>query len=211
MKKLTGLALFAFALTAALAVQAQTPVAKGYAVGDAVAEFQVRNIDNQFVNLANYASQKGVVVVFMANHCPFSKAYEDRLMAIHNKFAAQGYPVLAVQASDVTIYPEDAYEVVQSRSRERGFVFPYTIDESQSVARAFGATRTPQAFVLTRTGTPARGGKFVVQYMGAIDDNPQDAAGVQKRYLDDALVSLTTGRAILTNTTRPIGCAVKWK
>ncbi|MCY7356539.1 MAG: thioredoxin family protein [Rudanella sp.] len=206
MKKLTGLAFFAFAFVAAFAVQAQTPVAKGYAVGDAVVEFQVRKIDNQFVNLANYASQKGVVVVFMANHCPFSKAYEDRLMAIHNKFAAQGYPVLAVQASDVTIYPEDAYEVVQSRSRERGFTFPYTIDESQSVARAFGASRTPQAFVLVRTG-----GKFVVQYMGAIDDNPQDAAGVQKHYLDDALVSLTTGRAIQTNTTRPIGCAVKWK
>jgi peroxiredoxin len=206
MKKFTGLALFAFAFVAAFAVQAQTPVAKGYAVGDAVADFQVRNITNQFVNLSDYASQKGVVVVFMANHCPFSKAYEDRLMAIHNKFAAQGYPVLAVQASDVTIYPEDSYEVVQSRSRERGFPFPYTIDESQSVAHAFGASRTPQAFVLVRTA-----GKFVVQYMGAIDDNPQDAAGVQKHYLDDALVSQTTGRAIQTNTTRPIGCAVKWK
>ncbi len=206
MKKTQGLALFAFAFIASLMAQAQTPVAKGYAVGDAVADFQVRNITNQFVNLADYANQKGVVVVFMANHCPFSKAYEDRLMAVHNKFAAQGYPVLAVQASDVTIYPEDAFEVVQSRSRDRSFPFPYTIDESQSVARAFGATRTPQTFVLTRTN-----GKFVVQYMGAIDDNPQDAAGVQKHYLDDALVSLTTGRVIQTNTTRPIGCAVKWK
>ena len=206
MKKIAGLALLAGAFVASLTVQAQTPVAKGYAVGDAVAEFQVRNMANQFVNLADYNAQKGVVVVFMANHCPFSKAYEDRLMAIHNRFAAQGYPVLAVQTSDVTIYPEDAYEVVQSRSRERGFPFPYTIDETQSVARAFGATRTPQVFVLTRTG-----GKFVVQYVGAIDDNPQDAAGVQKHYLNEALLSLTTGRAIQTNTTRPIGCAVKWK
>lgn len=206
MKKTSGLILFTVALMTSLVARAQTPVGKGYAVGDAVAEFQVRNIDNQFVNLANYANRKGVIVVFMANHCPFSKAYEDRLMAIHNKFAVQGYPVLAVQASDVTIYPEDAYEVVQSRSRERGFPFPYTIDESQSVARAFGAIRTPQAFVLTRVG-----GSFVVNYMGAIDDNPQDAAGVQKHYLDDVLISLTTGRPIQTNTTRPIGCAVKWK
>lgn len=206
MKKIAGLTLIAGVLVASLTVQAQTPVAKSYAVGDAVAEFQVRNITNQFVNLADYTAQKGVVVVFMANHCPFSKAYEDRLMVIHNRFATQGYPVLAVQASDVTVYPEDAYEVVQSRSRERGFPFPYTIDENQLVARAFGATRTPQVFVLTRTG-----GKFVVQYMGAIDDNPQDAAGVQKHYLNDALVSLTTGRVIQINTTRPIGCAVKWK
>ena len=204
MKKIAGLTLIAGALVTSLTVQAQTPVAKNYAVGDAVAEFQVRNITNQFVNLADYKAQKGVVVVFMANHCPFSKAYEDRLMAVHNKFAGQGYPVLAVQTSDVTVYPEDAFEVVQSRSRDRGFPFPYTIDESQSVARAFGATRTPQVFVLTRTG-----GKFVVQYMGAIDDNPQDAAGVQKHYLDDALMSLTTGRVIQINTTRPIGCAVK--
>lgn len=206
MKKIAGLTLIAGVLVASLTVQAQTPVSKSYAVGDAVAEFQVRNITNQFVNLADYTAQKGVVVVFMANHCPFSKAYEDRLMVIHNRFVTQGYPVLAVQASDVTVYPEDAYEVVQSRSRERGFPFPYTIDENQLVARAFGATRTPQVFVLTRTG-----GKFVVQYMGAIDDNPQDAAGVQKHYLNDALVSLTTGRVIQINTTRPIGCAVKWK
>lgn len=206
MKKTFGLALFAFILLSSLTIQAQAPAAKGYSVGDAVAEFQVRNINNQFVNLADYTNQKGVVVVFMANHCPFSKAYEDRLMAIHTKFAPQGYPVLAVQTSDVTAYPEDAYEVVQGRSRDRGFPFPYTIDESQSVARAFGAIRTPQVFVLTRTG-----GKFVVQYMGAIDDNPQDGTGVQKHYLDDALVSLTTGRPILTSTTRPIGCAVKWK
>jgi len=206
MKKIPSLALFACLFISSLAIQAQTPAAKGYTVGDAVAEFQVRNIDNQFVNLANYTNQKGVVVVFMANHCPFSKAYEDRLMAIHNKFATQGYPVLAVQTSDVTIYPEDAYEAVQSRSRDRGFPFPYTIDESQSVARAFGAIRTPQVFVLTRAG-----GKFLVQYMGAIDDNPQDAAGVQKHYLDDALVSLTTSRVVQINNTRPIGCAVKWK
>lgn len=206
MKKIAGLSLLTGAFIASLTVQAQTPVAKGYAIGDAVAEFQVRNVDNQFVKLTDYKAQKGVVVVFMANHCPFSKAYEDRLMAIHNRFSMQGYPVLAVQTSDVTIYPEDAYEVVQSRSRERGFPFPYTIDETQSVARAFGATRTPQVFVLTRTGS-----KFVVQYVGAIDDNPQDAAGVQKHYLDEVLLSLTTGRVLQTTTTRPIGCAVKWK
>lgn len=206
MNKLLGLTLLAFSIVIAHITQAQTPTAKGYAVGDVAADFQVRNIDNQFINLSNYASQKGVVVVFMANHCPFAKAYEDRLMSIHNRFAPQGFPVLAVQASDVTIYPEDAYEVVQSRSRERGFSFPYTIDETQSVARAFGATRTPQVFVLTYTG-----GKFVVQYVGAVDDNPQDAAGVQKRYLEDALTNLTSGRPVTVTTTRPIGCAIKWK
>ncbi|TAE33561.1 MAG: thioredoxin family protein [Cytophagales bacterium] len=205
MKTRFGLTLVALSLVATLSM-AQTPVAKGYAVGDVVADFQVRNIDNQFIALNKYANQKGIVVVFMANHCPFAKAYEDRLMAIHNRFAPQGFPVLAVQASDVAAYPEDAYETVQSRSRERGFPFPYTIDEIQAVARAFGATRTPQVFVLT-----VANGKFVVRYSGAIDDNPQDAAGVQKRHLEDALNSLLAGQSVTTNTTRPIGCAIKWK
>lgn len=195
-----------FSLLTAFTALAQTATVKGYGVGDAVADFQVRNTNNQLVNLINYANQKGVVVVFMAHHCPFSKAYEDRLMMLHNRFASQGFPVLAVQTSDVTVYPEDAPEVVKNHARDRGFTFPYTIDETQAVARAFGATRTPQAYVLTVTG-----GKFVVQYIGAIDDNPQDAAGVQKRYLEDVLTSLTIGRVLATTVTRPIGCAIKWK
>jgi peroxiredoxin len=206
MKKYTGLAALSFVLLTALTTLAQTPVAKGYAVGDVVADFQVRNTDNQLINLTNYANQKGVVIVFMAHHCPFSKAYEDRLMTLHNRFAAQGFPMLAVQTSDVTVYPEDAPEVVKNHARDRGFNFPYTIDETQTVARAFGASRTPQAYVLTVTS-----GKFVVQYIGAIDDNPQDAAGVQKRYLEDVLTSLTSGRVLTTTVTRPIGCAIKWK
>jgi peroxiredoxin len=204
MKTLSSL--FVLVLLTASFTLAQNSLVKGYIVGDAVADFQVRNMDNQLVNLATYGSQKGVVVVFMAHHCPFSKAYEDRLTVLHNRFAPQGFPVLAVQTSDVTVYPEDAFEVVRGHTRERGLPFTYTIDESQAVARAFGATRTPQAYVLTVVN-----GKFVVQYVGAIDDNPQDTAGVQKRYLEDALTSLTTGRAASPTVTRPIGCAIKWK
>ncbi|KAB7731935.1 redoxin domain-containing protein [Rudanella paleaurantiibacter] len=206
MKKIVGLVLLASIVAALGVAQAQTSVGKGYAVGDAVTDFQVRNMDNKLISLADYRSQAGVVVVFMANHCPFAKAYEDRLMAIHGRFAAQGYPVLAIQTSDPAIYPEDAFEVVQTRARERSFSFVYTLDETQSVARSFGATRTPQVFLLKRV---ANG--FVVQYIGAIDDNPQDAAGVQKRYLEEALVSLVAGRPVPTPATRPIGCAVKWK
>ncbi|GAB2768745.1 thioredoxin family protein [Rhabdobacter roseus] len=178
----------------------------GYQVGEAVANFRLKNVNGSMVSLSDYSSKKGVMVVFTCNHCPFAKAYEDRIIALHAKFASQGYPVLAVNPSDPTDYEDDTFEKMKERASSKGYPYPYLADDAQTVAQAFGATRTPHVFVLKNSG-----GRFVVQYIGTIDDNPQDPAGVTKRYVDDAVTNLLANKPVVTTTTKAIGCAIKWK
>lgn len=180
-------------------------VARGYNLGDAVADFRLKNVDGRMVSLADYKNQKGLIVVFTSNHCPFAKAYEDRLIALDRKFSSQGYAVLAIMSNDLTAYEDDSFENMKVRAREKAYTYAYTLDETQSTARAFGATRTPQVYVLKQTG-----GQFILEYVGAIDDSPQDVASVQRHYVDDAVSSLLVGRPVQSPITKPIGCAIKW-
>ncbi|GAB2529356.1 thioredoxin family protein [Spirosoma aerophilum] len=179
---------------------------KGYSLGDAVADFRLKNVDNRQITLADYRSQKGLIVVFMSNHCPFSKAYEDRLIALDRKFSSQDYPVLAIMPNDPKAYEDDSFENMQIRSRDKAYPFVYAIDETQSTARAFGAARTPEVFVLKQVN-----GQFILEYLGAIDDSPQDGGSVQRRYIEEAVTNLLAGRPVQSPITKPIGCAVKWK
>jgi glutathione peroxidase-family protein len=192
-----------FLLTALTSINAQP---KGYTLGDAVTDFRLKSVDGRILSLADYRAQKGLIVVFMSNHCPFAKAYEDRLMALDRKFSAQGYPVLAIMPNDPTAYEEDSFENMKIRARDKSFSYAYTIDETQATARAFGATRTPQVYVLKQTN-----GQFILEYTGTIDDNPQDESSVQRRYVDDAVSNLIAGRPVQSPITKPIGCAIKWK
>ncbi len=185
-------------------VVAQTP--KGYNLGDAIADFRLKNVDNRQITLTDYRDQKGLVVVFMSNHCPFAKAYEDRLIALDRKFSPQGYPVLAIMPNDPKVYEDDSFQNMQARAKEKGYSFAYGMDETQATARAFGATRTPEVYVMKQTN-----GQFILEYIGTIDDSPQDSASVQRRYIDEAVSSLLAGRPVQSPITKPIGCAIKWK
>lgn len=198
-----------FALMAMLVLLALSTVQaqpKGYTLGDAVADFRLKNVDGRTISLADYRSQKGLIVVFMSNHCPFAKAYEDRVSALDRKFSSQGYPVLAIMPNDPTAYEEDSFENMKVRARDKSFPYAYTIDETQATARAFGVTRTPQVYVLKQTNN-----QFILEYVGAIDDSPQDEASVQRRHVDEAVSSLLAGRPVQSPITKPIGCAIKWK
>ena len=197
---LTGLILF----WAASGMFAQAT--KGYSLGDAVADFRLKSVDGRTISLADYRNQKGIILAFMSNHCPFAKAYENRLIALDRKFATQGYSVLAVMPNDPAAYEEDSFDNMKARVQSKGFTFPYTIDETQATARAFGATRTPELYVLKQTS-----GQFILEYMGSLDDSPQDETSVQRRYVDDAVSSLIAGRPVQSPITKPIGCAIKWK
>ncbi|RIV27422.1 thioredoxin family protein [Fibrisoma montanum] len=185
-------------------LHAQSP--KGYAIGDPVADFRLKTTDDRSIGLGDYRSQKGLILVFTSNHCPFSKAYEDRVLALDRRFASQGYPVLAIMPNDPAAYEDDSFDRMKTRARDKGYTFAYAIDETQAVAHAFGATRTPQIFVLKQTN-----GQFTLQYMGTIDDSPQDAGSVQRRYVEEAVGNLLAGRPVQTPVTRPIGCMIKWK
>ena len=145
-------------------------------------------------------------MVFTSNHCPFSKAYEERLIALDRKFAGQGYPVLAVMANDPVAYDEDSFENMKARAQTKNYPYPYAIDETQAMARTFGATRLPEVYVLKQNA-----GQFVLEYKGAVDDNPQDAGSVQRRYVEEAVSSLLADRPVQLPITKPIGCGIKWK
>lgn len=205
MKLLRRVSLFGwFVILLTETAHAQLP--KGYTLGDAVADFRVKSVDSRTLTLADYRSQKGLIVVFTSNHCPFSKAYEDRLAALDRRFAPQGYPILAVMPNDPAAYEDDSFENMKVRARDKSYPYAYAIDETQAMARAFGATRTPQVYVLKNTNA-----QFILEYVGTIDDSPQDGAGVQRRYVEEAVGNLLAGRPVPTPITKPIGCAIKWK
>jgi peroxiredoxin len=205
---LAGLGFYSFSSLAMTDERPETSVNRlaGYGIGDAVADFKLKNVDGKTVSLNDFASAKGFVVVFISNHCPFSKSYEDRVIDIDKKYASQGYPVIAINPNDPEAYEEDSFVNMQARAREKGYTYPYLTDNTQTVTKAFGAMRTPHAFVLNKEN-----GKIIVHYIGAIDDNPQDPANVTKHYVTDAVNNLLLGKPVVTPTTKAIGCAIKWK
>jgi peroxiredoxin len=177
-----------------------------YTIGDAVADFKLKNVDGKIMSLANYGSAKGFIVVFTCLHCPFSNSYEDRVIALDKKFASQGYPVIAINPNDPEAYEEDSFVNMQARAKQKGYTYSFLQDDTQTVSKAFGASRTPHIFILKKDGD-----KNIVQYIGAIDDNAQDPSGVTKHYVEDAVNNLLSGKPVVTTTTKAVGCAIKWK
>jgi len=204
MKKLFSL--LAACLVLALSSFVLRPAAAGYQVGDKAADFKLKNVDGKMMSLADNKATKGYIVVFTCNTCPYAKAYEDRIMALHQKYASKGYPVVAINPNDPGVVPGDSYAEMQKRAKAKQYGFPYLQDESQAVAKAFGATRTPHLYVLTRQGAD-----FVVSYIGAIDDNSEDASLVKTKYLENAMTDIMAGKPASVSSTKAIGCTIKWK
>ena len=178
------------------------PLATGYNVGDKAADFKLKNIDGKMVSLADNKAAKGYIVVFTCNTCPFAKAYESRIVDLNTKSAPLGYPVVAINPNDPAVAPGDSYADMQKKK----YAFPYLVDENQQVAKAFGATRTPHLYVLTK-----KGADFVVSYIGAIDDNSEDAKLAKTKYVENAMTEILAGKPATTNSTKAIGCTIKWK
>ncbi|MDV3310143.1 MAG: thioredoxin family protein [Cyclobacteriaceae bacterium] len=203
MKKKLNLLLLA---TAIMPLVAFAPSPKGYEVGDTVQDFRLKNFDGKMVSLADYKDQKGVILIFDCNTCPYSKAYNDRIIALHQNYQSKGFPVVTINANDPRMSPGDSFEHMVQRAKSRNYTFPYLIDESQEVARAFGATNTPHVFLLAKSGNA-----FVVSYIGAIDNNPQQADAADKRYVEEAIEALLAGKAVPTKKTRAVGCGIKYR
>ncbi|MBC6989814.1 thioredoxin family protein [Hymenobacter sp. BT491] len=181
-------------------------VSPGYQVGDKAMDFKLKNVDGKLVSLADNKAAKGFIVVFTCNTCPYAQAYENRIIQLHRQFAPKGYPVVAINANDPVASPGDSFAAMQARARSHTYPFPYLQDETQQVAKTYGATRTPHLYVLTRQGTD-----LVVSYIGAIDDNSEDAKLVKTKYVENALNDILAGKPAMPNTTRAIGCSIKWK
>lgn len=180
---------------------------EGYEIGDNAADFSLKNIDGKTVSMADYPDAKGFVVIFTCNHCPFAKAYEDRIINIDKRYKKLGYPVIAINPNDPEVVPEDSYENMKVRAKDKGFTFPYLMDEKQEVFKLYGATRTPHVFLLQKNDN----NKLVVKYIGTIDDNYQDPQAVQQNYLSNAIDMLLAGKDPDPNFTKAIGCTIKVK
>jgi len=189
-----------------LAASIQT-FSQGYVVGDQAENFKLKNVDGEYISLYNYTpAEKGAIVIFTCNHCPYAIAYEDRTIEIDQKFRSKGYPVIAVNPNDPKLAPEDSFEKMKFRAQEKNYPFPYLIDETQEVYKMYGAKRTPHVFLLHKEN-----GSFVVSYIGTIDDNYKDASAVEKKYLKDAVTALINGKKPDPDFTKAIGCTIKDK
>ncbi len=184
----------------------KNPANSGYQIGDEAADFKLKNIDGKTVSLADYPSAKGFIVVFTCNHCPYAVKYEDRIKELDKMYKDKGYPVIAINPNDPQVQPQDSFDAMKVRAKEKGFSFPYLFDEGQQVYPKYGATKTPHVFLLKKEK-----GKNIVKYIGAIDNNFEDPNDVSEYYVRDAVNALLKNESIKTEKTAAIGCTIKVK
>lgn len=174
-----------------------------YKIGDTATDFKLKSVDGKMYSMSDYKNAKGFVVVFTCNHCPFAVKYEDRINDLAKKYKTKGYILLAINPNDPKVQPEDSFELMKKRAKEKAFVFPYLFDEGQKIFPQFGATKTPHVFLLDKNR--------VVKYIGAIDDNVDSAADVKEKYLENAITALENGKTPSPEVTKAIGCSIKIK
>lgn len=200
-KRLIFLPLLAILMVAGAAFRTSGPT--GYKIGDEARDFDLKNIDGKNYSLAGIENAKGYIVIFTCNHCPYAKLYEDRIISLHNRYAPQGYPVIAINPNDPVVQPDDSFEKMIERAKEKNFPFLYLFDDTQEIAKAYGATRTPHVFLLDK--------KRIVRYIGAIDDNHEEPEMVKDAYLENAIDALRDGKSVAIPETKAIGCTIKWR
>ena len=205
MKKTILIVFGALVVAAGLFMNAKLTEKPGYGIGDYATDFELKNVDGKMVSMADYSDAKGIILVFTCNTCPYAKLYEQRILSLDKEFSPKGFPVIAINPNDVGRQPGDSMAEMQKRANDKGYTFPYLRDDSQEVARAYGATKTPHTFVLNKTG-----GKYKVEFIGAIDDNPNDPDHVDELYVADAVNALLSGKKPKVTEKRAIGCTIKW-
>jgi peroxiredoxin len=195
-------ALFMFS---ALPSWADEAPASGISLGDAapLQDVKMKNVDGREIAIEDIRGKKGTLVVFSCNACPWAQAWESRLVAIGNEFSRRGIGVIVINANDPAVVAADGYEEMKARARKRAMRFPYVVDATSDVARAFGATRTPEAFLFAADGRLA--------YHGTVDDNARHPEQVQRRYLRDALEAVMAGKPVEVAETKALGCSIKFR
>jgi len=172
------------------------------AIGDFMPPFSLPATDGMMVESA-MIKDPVLVVVFTCNHCPYAQAYEDRLVDLGEHFDEEGVQFVLINSNDAENYPDDSFEKMKEVHDEVGFPFPYCFDESQEVAKAYGALCTPHCFVFDRERT--------LQYKGRVDDNWENPNAVKEHNLRDAISALVEGEEVPVKEANAIGCSIKWK
>jgi peroxiredoxin len=174
----------------------------GYKIGDTIEDFSLMNTDGSMVSLSDYKDAKGFIIIFTCNTCPYSVANEDRIIGLDRKYKKRGFPVIAINPNDPIVVPNESFEKMKDRVQEKGFTFPYLLDKGQKVYPKFGATKTPEVYIVARND-------LKVQYIGAIDNSSRNPEQVTEKYVENAVAALLTGKKIEKTETRAIGCSIK--
>ena len=179
------------------------PAAEGLAIGaDApMREIKMKNVSGAELSIAAAAGKKGTLVMFICNHCPWVKAWQGRIAAVGNAAMKQGVGVIAINSNDPQQFPEDSFDRMKDRARSVGYKFPYVMDATSEVGRAFGATHTPEIYLFDVNG------KLV--YHGAVDDNAHEENAVQHRWMKEAVDAVAAGKAVPVAETKALGCSIK--
>ncbi len=174
-------------------------------IGEKAPGFRLAGTDGKTHALETVRGEKATIVVFACNHCPYVIMNEDRLIAAFNDYAGKGVGMAAINSNDAVKYPDDSFEAMKARAAEKAFPYPYLRDETQEVARAYGATHTPHLFVFDKD--------LALAYTGSVDDdnNYKTRKTAERLHLRDALDDLVAGRAVRLPETHAIGCTIKWK
>ena len=167
------------------------------------ADLKMTATDGKMTTLADIKGKAGALVIFSCNHCPFVKAWQDRMVRIANDAVKKDIGAVFVNANDPAVFAEDSLDNMKKLAADKGYAFPYLMDDTSAVARAFGASHTPEAFLFDAAG------KLV--YHGTIDDSTYDAAKVKKQYLSDAVNALVAGKPVATPETKSVGCGIKFR
>ena len=170
-------------------------------LGQPAPDFLLDGVDGSKHSLASFADSPFLVVIFSCNHCPYVKAYEDRMVAIQRDYQAKGVRLVAINSNDEVSYPEDDFAHMVVRAKEKGFNFPYLRDAAQSAAGAYGGVCTPHVFAFDSARR--------LRYRGRIDDS-RDPSNVTTHDLRNALDDLVSGAAVRTSDTMSFGCSIKW-
>ena len=168
--------------------------------------FELPSVSEKTISPADFKSAAGLIVIFSCNHCPYVIGSEQRMIALHEKYAAKGYPVIAINSNDPVQYPQDSFENMKVRAADRKFPFEYLFDETQEIAQRFGAERTPHVFLLEKHEE-----ELSLIYEGGIDNSPRDARGADDHWLETVLDAAIDGKPLPYSKKQPVGCSIKWK
>jgi peroxiredoxin len=173
-------------------------------INDPMPEFKnLPGVDGKKYSSSNFKDMSILIIVFSCNHCPYVKAYEDRMIALQRDYSSNGVQLIAINSNDERNYLDDNFDEMIKRAKAKGFHFKYLRDADQQIAEAFGATHTPQFFVFNRERR--------LCYSGKMDDNWENPNAVKENYLRDALDALLAGKEVKVPETFSIGCTIKWK
>ncbi len=174
----------------------------GLSLGDRAPSYELPDTDGRNWSVAGDGGAVATVIVFTCNHCPYAIAWHERILDAARDYADRGVRFLAINANDAQRYPRDSYSAMQERVAREDWPFPYLRDESQEVARAFGAKTTPDLFVLGSGGA--------LHYRGAADADYDDPR-LNASWLREALDAVLAGERPVRAETKPVGCSIKWK